>query len=458
MKERMDVVIVGHVDHGKSTLVGRLLTDTGSLPEGKLDAVKKLCIRNAKPFEYAFLLDALKDEQSQGITIDTARIFFTSAKREYIIIDAPGHIDFLKNMISGAARAEAAILLIDADEGIAENSRRHAYMLSLLGIKQIAVVINKMDLCEYSEEVYNKIKTDFGKYLKGIGIESKAYIPASARNGINLIDISEKTSWYNGVSLLNVMDSFTKEKSLKEKPLRMYLQGIYKFQGDKNKRRIYAGSISSGELKVNDVIGFLPSNKKTTIKSIEVFNRTGIETAVSGNAIGLTLDEELYVTETDLIYKVDEEKPLLSDRFLANIFWMDSEPLRTAKEYKFKMGTQNISASIEKIESVLHTSELTSNTDASLVKKHEAAKCIIKTRRKIPFDLVNQNVNTSRFVLVDNCNIVGGGLIIENLYENNRKKEYSNFELEFNQLVRKHFPHWEAKSLEGEINEQGSFI
>ncbi len=170
MKERMNIVVVGHVDHGKSTLIGRLLADTNSLPDGKLEQVKRICELNAKPFEYAFLLDALVDEQAQGITIDTARIFFKTNKREYIIIDAPGHIEFLKNMISGAARAEAAILLIDAHEGIAENTKRHAYMLSLLGIKQIVVAVNKMDLVNYSEEIYNNIKNDYALFLNEIGI------------------------------------------------------------------------------------------------------------------------------------------------------------------------------------------------------------------------------------------------------------------------------------------------
>ncbi len=449
MKERMNIVIVGHVDHGKSTLIGRLLADTGSLPEGKLEAVKELCIRNAKPFEYAFLLDALKDEQSQGITIDTARIFFTSAKREYIIIDAPGHIEFLKNMISGAARAEAAILLIDADEGIAENSRRHAYMLSMLGIKQIAVVINKMDLCEYSRKIYEQIKKDFGKYLSEIGLESKAYIPVSARNGINLINVSEKTGWYKGQSLLEIMDSFTRGKNPKEKPLRMYLQGIYKFQGHKNKKRIYAGSINTGQLKVNDRIVFLPSKKETTIKSIEIYNKTGILSAVSGQAIGLTVDEEVYVSETELICKIDEEKPFLSNRFLVNIFWINNEPLRIGKEYKLKIGTQSTIARIEKIESVLHTADLTDNTDTDFVRKHEAAKCVIVTKNEIPFDLVDQNIYTSRLVLVNNYDIAGGGIIIKNLEKVNNTQQYNEFELEFNRLIRKYFPHWEVKSLEG---------
>src|SRR5476649_2548335 len=164
-REQMNVVIVGHVDHGKSTLVGRLLADTGSLPEGKLEAVKANCARNAKPFEYAFLLDALKDEQAQGITIDTARCFFKTAQRDYIIIDAPGHIEFLKNMISGAARAEAAVLVIDAKEGVRENSRRHGYLLSMLGVKQVVVCVNKMDLVDRSESHFKQIEKEFRDFL-----------------------------------------------------------------------------------------------------------------------------------------------------------------------------------------------------------------------------------------------------------------------------------------------------
>ena len=156
----MDIVIVGHVDHGKSTVIGRLLADTGSLPDGKLESVRAYCEKNSRPFEYAFLLDALKDEQAQGITIDTARTFFKSAKRDYVIIDAPGHIEFLKNMVTGAARAESAVLVIDAKEGIQENSKRHGYLLSMLGIRQIVVVVNKMDLVDYSRQAFEDIRDE----------------------------------------------------------------------------------------------------------------------------------------------------------------------------------------------------------------------------------------------------------------------------------------------------------
>src|SRR5271169_4410196 len=219
-REQMNVVIVGHVDHGKSTLVGRLLADTGSLPDGKLEAVKAQCARNAKPFEYAFLLDALKDEQSQGITIDTARSFFKSSKRDYIIIDAPGHIEFLKNMISGAARAEAALLLIDAHEGIKENSKRHGYMMRFLGIRNIAVCVNKMDLVQYDQKVFEKIKADYTQFLTEIDLKPKTFIPIAAYHGDNMIGPSKNMPWYKGGSVLEVLDTFDKAAPRDQLPFR----------------------------------------------------------------------------------------------------------------------------------------------------------------------------------------------------------------------------------------------
>src|SRR5271167_143270 len=271
-REQMNVVIVGHVDHGKSTLVGRLLADTGSLPEGKLEAVRARCRQIAKPFEYAFLLDALKDEQAQGITIDTARSFFKSDKRDYIIIDAPGHIEFLKNMISGAARAEAAILLIDAHEGIKENSRRHGYMMRFLGIKNIAVCVNKMDLVNYDQKVFEQIKTDYTKFLKEIDLAPKAFIPIAAFHGDNMISLSKNMPWYKGGSVLDVLDSFEKAAPRDLLPFRMPVQDIYKFTEEGDERRIVAGRVETGSIKIGEEVILLPSGKKNRIKSVEYFN------------------------------------------------------------------------------------------------------------------------------------------------------------------------------------------
>src|SRR3974390_703882 len=197
-QEQLKIVIVGHVDHGKSTFVGRLFHDTGSLPEGKFEQLQQVAARRGVPFEWANLMDALQSERDQNITIDTAQIWFRTAKRQYVIIDAPGHKEFLKNMITGAANAEAALLLIDAHEGVQENSRRHGYLLNLLGIRQIVVLVNKMDLVGYEQTRFRAIEREYRGFLQSAGIEAKIFVPISARQGDNLATISEKMGWWSG--------------------------------------------------------------------------------------------------------------------------------------------------------------------------------------------------------------------------------------------------------------------
>src|SRR5262245_23808091 len=211
-RERVHVVIAGHVDHGKSTVIGRLLADSGSLPEGKLDQVRALCARTARPFEYAFLLDALKDEQAQGITIDAARVFFRTARRDFLLLDAPGHIEFLRNMVTGASRAEAALLVIDAHEGVQENSRRHGYLLSMLGLRQVAVLINKMDLQGFSEAAFARTCAEYGAFLGRIGVTATCFVPVAARGGDNIAARSPAMPWYAGPTVLEVLEGFASER------------------------------------------------------------------------------------------------------------------------------------------------------------------------------------------------------------------------------------------------------
>ena len=261
--ELLNIVTVGHVDHGKSTVIGRLLADTGALPEGKLEAIRANCLRNSKPFEYAFLLDALKNEQAQGITIDTARCFFHSKKRNYIIIDAPGHIEFLKNMVTGASRAEAALMVIDASHGVEENTRRHGYFLSMLGIRQVAVLVNKMDLVGYDQAVYDAIVAEFQDFLEKIHIRPAAFIPVSGMEGDNIASApSANMPWYKGPAVLEQMDAFTPIAPPDKLPLRMPVQGVYKFTEGGDDRRIIAGTLDAGEVKAGDEIVFLPSGKR----------------------------------------------------------------------------------------------------------------------------------------------------------------------------------------------------
>lgn len=413
-QEKMNIVIVGHVDHGKSTVIGRLLADTGSLPQGKLESVRRDCERNAKPFEYAFLLDALKDEQAQGITIDSARCFFKSAQREYIIIDAPGHIEFLKNMISGAARAEAALLVIDAKEGIRENSKRHGYLLSMLGIRQVAVCVNKMDLVNYSEEVFRDIETRYREFLKKIGLEPRAFIPIAAREGENMTEPSRHLAWYKGPCVLGMLDAFDKSKKLSEQPFRMPVQAVYKFTASGDDRRIVAGKIESGKISVGDAVIFLPSNKKSEVKSIEHFNAPVAVQAQAGYSVGFTLKEQIYINRGDIMCRVDSPHPSVSSLLKVEIFWMGKNPFVKGQEYKLKLGTAKVPVYLKEIIKNIDASDLQSSEKAS-VERHEVAECILECASPVAFDTASDIEATGRFVIVDQYDIAGGGIVVEML-------------------------------------------
>ncbi len=410
-KEDMNIVIVGHVDHGKSTLMGRLLADTDSLPEGKLEQVKETCRRNSKPFEYAFLLDALKDEQAQGITIDTARCFFKTEKRDYIILDAPGHIEFLKNMITGASRAEAALLMIDAKEGVQENSRRHAYMLSMLGIRQIAVVINKMDLVDYDQKVYESVKKEYLEFLEKINITPKFVLPVSSFMGENIVKKSDKMPWYDGMCVLEVLDEFECEQPHEDQPFRMPVQDVYKFTRNGDDRRIVAGTIETGVIRPGQEVVFYPSGKRSHVKNIEVFNADPIEEGKPGMAIGFTMVEQIYIKRGELMSIADEKAPQTASRIAANIFWLGKKNLAPGKTYFLKIGAEKVKMEVEKVKGVINSSNLDSNQEQDSVGKNEVAECILVTDKPIAFDLVEDIAGTSRFVIVDDYEIAGGGII-----------------------------------------------
>jgi bifunctional enzyme CysN/CysC len=414
-REQMNIVIVGHVDHGKSTVVGRLLADTGSLPQGKLEKVRLECERNSKPFEYAFLLDALADEQDQGITIDTARCFFKTKSRDYIIIDAPGHIEFLKNMISGAARAEAAALIIDAKEGVRENSRRHGYILSMLGIKQVMVCVNKMDLANYSEAHFRKIETEYRAFLKGIGaVDPKHFIPIAALHGENLATRGGAMPWYTGPTFLEALDGFPKMAPLAHRPLRLPVQQIYKFTAKGDDRRIVAGRIDAGRVKVGDTVVFSPSNKRVQVRSIEEFSttRTAPPTvAEAGMSTGVTLSEEIYITRGEVMSHADAV-PLVSTRFRANLIWLSKKPFQTGRDYKLKIGTAAVPVRIHRINKVIDASELNSQLAKDHVGRHDVADLVLETRTPIAFDLNADCEATGRFVIVDGYDVAGGGIVV----------------------------------------------
>ena len=414
-KEHLSLVMVGHVDHGKSTVIGRLLADTGSLPDGKIEQTKINCEKNSKPFEYAFLIDALKDEQSQGITIDAARVFFKTNKRHYILIDAPGHIEFLKNMVTGASRADAAFLVIDAAEGVQENSRRHGYMLSMLGIRQTAVLINKMDIVDYKKKVYDSIIDDFAEFLSRIGVKPMGYIPVSGMKGDNVADHSLSMPWYGGPTVLEMLDDFEKEGLPVEKPFRMPVQDVYKFSQFGDNRRIVAGTVLTGSISVGDEVVFFPSGKKSRLKTIESFNTEKKDKIEAGYATGFTLDEQIYVTRGELAVKMGESSPKVTTRLRITVFWLGKDPFSKKKEYLLKLGSAKVAISIENIIRVINASDLNADENKDRVDRHEVAECIIKCNRAVAFDVAQDCALTGRFVIVDNYEICGGGIIREAL-------------------------------------------
>ncbi|HTL53976.1 MAG TPA: adenylyl-sulfate kinase [Planctomycetota bacterium] len=405
--EQMKIVIVGHVDHGKSTLIGRLFHDTDSLPVGKYEAILASCKKRGVEFEWAFLMDAFQAERDQNITIDTAQIWFYTNKRQYVIIDAPGHKEFLKNMISGAARAEAALLLIDAKEGVREQTRRHGYLLQLLGVRQVAVIINKMDLVDYSEAAYNALVKEYTEFLKKLDVTPKFFIPVTARHGENIARRSEHMAWYKGPVVLEALDTFNPVVGNAELPLRFPIQDVYRF----DHRRILAGRVESGRIKVGDELIFAPYLKTSKVASIEHWAGKTLTEAVAGESIGITMTEQIFVERGQIgAHAVDG--PVATTEFQARIFWLGREPLALKKKYKLKLATQEVECSIKAIDKIIDASTLEmASSQRDKVERNEVAELRIHTRYPLAVDSYSMIPETGRFVIVDGKEVAGGGII-----------------------------------------------
>jgi bifunctional enzyme CysN/CysC len=409
---KLRVVFVGHVDHGKSTLIGRILHDTSSLPEGKIEQIKKACAAEGMGFEFAFLLDALLEEQKQNVTIDTTEIPFRTPRRQYAIIDAPGHKEFLKNMITGASRADAAILVIGADEGVREQSRRHAYLLSMLGIKHLIVVVNKMDLVDYSEKRFREIEQEYRKFLRELGLDARAFIPASAREGENVAQASMKMKWYGAASVLEALDLLDPQERDVDLPLRFCVQDVYRFDGC----RIIAGRVETGALRVGDQLVFSPANKSSVVATIERWNAQENGPAVAGDSIGITLSEQIFV-ERGYVASRENETPIEANRFHADLFWIVREPLRVGYLYSLRLATQDVKCEVVSIERVMDSSTLETKSDGrEQLERNEIGRLTIQTRAPLVIDNHDRIPNLGRFVIIDDGQICGGGTIFGGVY------------------------------------------
>ena len=403
------VVIVGHVDHGKSTLIGRLLHETGNLPDGKLEQLKAVAKRRGMPFEWAFLLDALQTERDQGITIDTSQIRFRTPSRDIVLIDAPGHPEFLRNMITGASQADAALLIVDAVEGVREQTRRHGYLLQLLGVHQIAVVINKMDRIDYDAARYEEIKKELSDHLGSLGLTPAAIIPISARHGDGVARRSDSTRWYDGPTVLEIFEHFNTAPRADQLPLRFPVQAIYKFDD----RRIIAGRVETGRLSVGETVTVTPSGKQVKVRAIEAWpvpdqSKVPLD-ARAGQSVGVTLDQEIFLQRGDVISA--GAAPTAATALRARVFWLHETPLEGGLALTVRIGTSETRATITGIPKAVDPGALETSGHDAIAQNH-VGEIQIALTTPLAADTYEASPQTGRVVLDLDGRIAGGGLIL----------------------------------------------
>jgi sulfate adenylyltransferase large subunit len=408
MKEEFKFVVVGHVDHGKSTLIGRLLFDTDSLPPDKVEEIRAASDSTGTP-EFAFVMDHLEEERENLITIDTAQVWFKTEKRDYVIIDAPGHKQFLKNMITGSSQASAALLLIDAKEGIREQTQRHAYLLSLLGIKQLIVVINKMDLVDFKEDRFNELKVGIIEKLSEYGLTALHVVPISAKEGDNLAKKTDTMPWFKGRTLLACLDDLKAGDTDVDGVTRFPVQDIY----DHDDEKVIVGKLISGSLGVGQEVIFHPCGKSATIKEIVRFESPKTGAAVAGECIGIKLEDGIAIKAIkrgEIACDV-EPSPMIGTRLVAPVFWMSGEPIEVGDTIEFKCATQQIECQVKKISDRINSSTLEMiESQAKELCDTEVAKLTLQATDYAVTDTFEQVQETGRFVLVRDGDTVAGGI------------------------------------------------
>ncbi len=405
-KDVIKIIIVGHVDHGKSTLIGRILFETKSLPEGRMAELKEISKELGKETELAYLVDYLKEERENNLTIDTTQIFFKSPRRNYVIIDAPGHLEFIKNMLTGATLAEAAVLIVDVKDGIKEQTKRHAFILNMLGINKVIVVFNKMDLVNYHRERFEEVKGELLEFLKILNITPLFSIPVSAREGDNVFRHSSAIPWYKGPALIGALDLVKLNVRTEEKPLRFPVQDIYEIDGEK----IIVGRVSSGIISENQEVMIMPSLKETGVKSIEVFKERK-KKAASGESIGLKLKNSFLITRGEIIVSKEESARSVSG-FKGNIFWLGQNPLLTGEKALLRCATQEVEVIIQKIEKRINSSTLeVIEENAASLQLNEAGIILFKTASPLMVERFSFIEELGRFIIEKEGNLAGAGII-----------------------------------------------
>lgn len=443
-KDLLRFLTCGNVDDGKSTLIGRLLFDSKLIYEDQMAAIEKDSQKfntTDESFDLALLVDGLQSEREQGITIDVAYRYFSTDKRKFIIADTPGHEQYTRNMVTGASTCDLAIVMVDARYGIQTQTRRHSYICSLLGIKHIIVAINKMDLMDYSQDVYQQIKADYREMAKSFNIDDIRFVPISALKGDNVVTPSENMEWYPGSTLMKLLETVKVDQDKDLEHMRFPVQFVNRPNLD---FRGFCGTLASGQVSVGDEITALPSGKSSKIKSIFTYDGE-LESALPGQAITITLDDEIDVSRGDmLIHKIS--KLQLVNKFDAYLVWMDENPLRCHKEYSFKFATKSCTGKLSGIQHKVDVNTLEQHAENSeTVELNEIALTSINLTDQVAIDLYKDLPQTGAFVVIDrHTNVTVGAGVVQRLHseEGVNKRIYSQAEKELNTYIRKHFPEW----------------
>jgi sulfate adenylyltransferase subunit 1 len=394
-------ITAGSVDDGKSTLIGRLLYDSKSILADQLEAIERSTKnKNNGEIDLALLTDGLRAEREQGITIDVAYRYFSTPKRKFIIADAPGHVQYTRNMITGASNASLIIILIDARQGVVEQTRRHSIIASLLKIPHVVVAINKMDLVDFSQDVYNNIIIDYSAVAASLGLKDITYIPLSALQGDNIVDASDKTPWYEGKPLLQFLEEIELENDINLTDARFQVQYVIRPQTEElHDYRGYAGQISSGIYKKGDAVTVLPQNITTTISKIEIAGKE-VEEAFAPQGVVLHLADDIDISRGDSIIKSDSA-PQLSNELEVLLCWLDERPLQAGNKYLLQHNSRLVRAVVRNIEYKLDVNTLQQQSVEGGVKLNEVVKATIKTAAPLAFDSYEKLSTNGSAILVD---------------------------------------------------------
>ena len=413
--EVLKIATAGSVDDGKSTLIGRLLYDTKSLTDDKLEAIERSSKQKGYDYlDFSLATDGLVAEREQGITIDVAHIYFSTATKSYIIADTPGHVEYTRNMVTGASTSQVGIVLIDARHGVIEQTYRHFFINNLLRIKNVIVAVNKMDLVDFSEERYDEIKADFQKVVDKSDYEDQniTFIPVSALKGDNVVEGSTKMSWYSGKTLLQHLEEIDTQDVYNLGKVRFPVQYVIRPKTEEyHDFRGYAGKIYGGNFEVGDKIRVLPSQTTSTIKSIHFFNETYVE-AKRGSAVTMTLADNVNVSRGDMLVKVNEE-PTITKQLDATICWMDSAPLEVSQKYYIKHGVNDAQAKITQLSSIIKTDFSGKINNPSKLELNQIGDIQLKLSKPLLVDSFDQNKSNGAFILINpkTNNTVGVGFI-----------------------------------------------